>query len=153
MKQYVFTILWCFLFKRSGDADMEVALKMVEYLGSEMDYVPWQAARRELSYVEKMLTRSNLYGKFKVLSWQTDFSYRKLKLNKLYFKTWNKSVWWFLNDCTWLIAVASTEHDIAFASTEHCLLFYWVTLIKLFWLMQLQIKKAWSSALFNTFNG
>lgn len=69
MKQYVVTILGCFLFKRSGDADMEVALKMVEYLGSEMDYVPWQAARRELSYVEKMLTRSNLYGKFKVPSY------------------------------------------------------------------------------------
>lgn len=45
---------------------MEVALKMVEYLGSEMDYVPWYAARHELSYVQKMLTRSNLYGKFKV---------------------------------------------------------------------------------------
>lgn len=122
MKQYVVTILWCFLFKRSGDAEMEVALKMVEYLGSEMDYVPWQAARRELSYVEKMLTRSNLYGKFKVPSWQTDFSYRKLKLSKLYFKTWTN----LTHDiyCTWLIAVASTEH---------CLLFYWVTFI---WSMQ-----------------
>lgn len=66
MRQCVITFLWCFLFTRSGDADMEVALKMVEYLGSEMDYVPWYAARHELSYVQKMLTRSNLYGKFKV---------------------------------------------------------------------------------------
>ena len=47
---------------------MDIALKMVEYLGAEMDYVPWYAARHELSYVQKMLTRSNLYGKFKVLS-------------------------------------------------------------------------------------
>jgi hypothetical protein len=45
---------------------MDIALKMVEYLGSEMDYVPWYAARKELSYVKKMVTRSNLYGKFKV---------------------------------------------------------------------------------------
>ncbi|XP_056008322.1 putative aminopeptidase-2 isoform X2 [Ostrea edulis] len=50
---------------KSGEADMDIALKMVEYLGSEMDYVPWYAARKELSYVEKMMTRSNLYGKFK----------------------------------------------------------------------------------------
>lgn len=56
------------IFVRSGDADMDIALKMVEYLGAEMDYVPWYAARHELSYVQKMLTRSNLYGKFKVLS-------------------------------------------------------------------------------------
>lgn len=47
---------------------MDIALKMVEYLGAEIDYVPWYAARQELSYVQKMLTRSNLYGKFKVLS-------------------------------------------------------------------------------------
>ncbi|XP_062585470.1 uncharacterized protein LOC134247152 isoform X2 [Saccostrea cucullata] len=50
---------------KSGDTDMDIALKMVEYLGSETDYVPWYAARKELSYVQKMLARSNLYGKFK----------------------------------------------------------------------------------------
>lgn len=45
---------------------MEIALQTMEYLGSEMDYVPWQAAQTELSYVRKMLVRTSLYGKYKV---------------------------------------------------------------------------------------
>lgn len=45
---------------------MEIALQTIEYLGSEMDYVPWQAAQTELSYVRKMLVRTSLYGKYKV---------------------------------------------------------------------------------------
>lgn len=45
---------------------MEIALQTIEYLWSEMDYVPWQAAQTELSYVRKMLVRTSLYGKYKV---------------------------------------------------------------------------------------
>lgn len=45
---------------------MEIALQTIEYLGSEMDYVPWQAAQTELSYVRRMLVRTSLYGKYKV---------------------------------------------------------------------------------------
>lgn len=45
---------------------MEIALETIEYLGAEMDYVPWEAAQKELSYVRKMLVRTSLYGKYKV---------------------------------------------------------------------------------------
>lgn len=45
---------------------MEIALQTIEYLGDEMDYVPWTAAEKQLSYVQKMLVRTSLYGKYKV---------------------------------------------------------------------------------------
>lgn len=51
---------------RAGELSMEIALQTIEYLGSEMDYVPWQAAQTELSYVRRMLVRTSLYGKYKV---------------------------------------------------------------------------------------
>ena len=51
---------------RAGELPMEIALETIEYLGAEMDYVPWEAAQKELSYVRKMLVRTSLYGKYKV---------------------------------------------------------------------------------------
>ena len=45
---------------------MEIALQTVEYLHREMDYVPWAAAGDELRYVDTMLSRTALYGKFQV---------------------------------------------------------------------------------------
>ncbi|KAK3108903.1 hypothetical protein FSP39_018341 [Pinctada imbricata] len=48
---------------KSGDLDMDIALKVLEYLGSELDYVPWYAARHQLSYVKRMVSRTPLYGK------------------------------------------------------------------------------------------
>ncbi|XP_021377931.1 uncharacterized protein LOC110466016 isoform X1 [Mizuhopecten yessoensis] len=50
---------------KSGDLDLTIALDTMEYLGNELDYVPWSAAIGELSYVEEMLVRTPLYGQFK----------------------------------------------------------------------------------------
>lgn len=50
---------------KSGDLDILISLKTVEYIGDELDYVPWDAAAGQLSYVDSMLSRTDLYGKFK----------------------------------------------------------------------------------------
>ena len=51
---------------RAGLLDMDVALQTVEYLDQEIGYVPWRAAKRELGYVNDMLSRTELYGQFQV---------------------------------------------------------------------------------------
>jgi hemerythrin-like domain-containing protein len=38
----------------------------VEYLDKEMDYIPRYAANKQLKYLDKMLSKSKFYGKFKV---------------------------------------------------------------------------------------
>ncbi|XP_048749587.1 aminopeptidase N-like isoform X4 [Ostrea edulis] len=49
---------------KSGDLDMVIALKTVNYLDKEKEFVAWQAALRELGYVDSMLERTSLYGPF-----------------------------------------------------------------------------------------
>ena len=45
---------------------MATALRVLDYLSSEVDYVPWRAFAREMDYVELMLDRSPLYGHLEV---------------------------------------------------------------------------------------
>lgn len=45
---------------------METALGTVKYLKKEREYIVWEAASAELSYVNSMLERTPLYGKFSV---------------------------------------------------------------------------------------
>ncbi|XP_062596000.1 aminopeptidase N-like [Saccostrea cucullata] len=49
---------------KSGDLSMTIALKTVNYLDKETEFVAWQAALRELGYVDTMLERTSLYGAF-----------------------------------------------------------------------------------------
>ncbi|XP_070178504.1 uncharacterized protein [Littorina saxatilis] len=42
--------------------DMSTALRVLDYLSKELDYVPWRAFAREMDYVELMLDRSSLYS-------------------------------------------------------------------------------------------
>ncbi|XP_061165768.1 aminopeptidase N-like isoform X2 [Saccostrea echinata] len=49
---------------KSGDLSMTIALKTVNYLDKETEFVAWQAALRELGYVDSMLERTALYGPF-----------------------------------------------------------------------------------------
>ncbi|XP_052090870.1 uncharacterized protein LOC127727793 [Mytilus californianus] len=50
---------------KSGDLDIGISLKTVEYISEELEYVPWDAASSQLSYVSNMLSRTEIYGKFK----------------------------------------------------------------------------------------
>jgi hypothetical protein len=45
---------------------MDIALQTVEYLANEDNYLPYSAALSELSYVDDMLERTELYGAFSV---------------------------------------------------------------------------------------
>lgn len=45
-----------------------IALKTVEYLDNEEEYLPWVAAASELNYISKMLASTELSGAFKVLN-------------------------------------------------------------------------------------
>lgn len=49
---------------KGGYLSMEIALRSVEYLHAEMDFIPWFVAQDELSYVDRMLSRSAMYGNF-----------------------------------------------------------------------------------------
>ncbi|KAK3599710.1 hypothetical protein CHS0354_037183 [Potamilus streckersoni] len=49
---------------KSGEVDMLIALRMLEYLNKEDEYIPWSAAVSELNFVNTMLKRHALYGKF-----------------------------------------------------------------------------------------
>ncbi|KAL5020570.1 hypothetical protein ScPMuIL_003462 [Solemya velum] len=48
----------------SGDLDMLLALQIVEYLSKEEDYLPWDAALKELKSLDDMLSQMELYGQF-----------------------------------------------------------------------------------------
>ncbi|KAJ8319602.1 hypothetical protein KUTeg_002846 [Tegillarca granosa] len=61
---------------------METALGTVEYLKKEREYIVWEAASDELSYVNSMLERTPLYGKFSVNFLETSCR-PGLKLSKL----------------------------------------------------------------------
>lgn len=45
---------------------MTIALKTVNYLDKEKEFIPWKASLRELGYVDSMLERTALYGPFSV---------------------------------------------------------------------------------------
>ncbi|KAK7497860.1 hypothetical protein BaRGS_00010994 [Batillaria attramentaria] len=49
---------------RGDYLSMDIALLTVEYLHQEMDYIPWHEAQKELDFVDKMLSRTALYGDF-----------------------------------------------------------------------------------------
>nr|XP_022306251.1 aminopeptidase N-like isoform X1 [Crassostrea virginica] len=48
----------------SEDISMTIALKTVNYLDKEKEFIPWKASLRELGYVDSMLERTALYGPF-----------------------------------------------------------------------------------------
>ncbi|XP_053377176.1 aminopeptidase N-like isoform X1 [Mercenaria mercenaria] len=49
---------------RAGQLSTDIALNILEYLGKEQDYIPWVAARTQLQYLDDMLRKTELYGKF-----------------------------------------------------------------------------------------
>ena len=51
---------------RAGQLSTEIALHILEYLKKELEYVPWAAAQRQLSYIDGMLSKTELYGQFVV---------------------------------------------------------------------------------------
>ena len=46
---------------------MSIALQTLEYLQNEEEYIPWQTASSELSYIDMMLSETNIYGLFQVI--------------------------------------------------------------------------------------
>ena len=55
-----------FVFFRAEELEVTVALDTLDYLNGEQDYVPWAAAKRELKYVDDMLSSTEEYGEFQV---------------------------------------------------------------------------------------
>ncbi|KAL4227197.1 hypothetical protein ACF0H5_015170 [Mactra antiquata] len=50
---------------------METALKTLEYLHNEEEYIPWVAAGSEIGHIHKMIVDTKLYGPFKKLMQET----------------------------------------------------------------------------------
>ena len=51
---------------RAGMLGYDTALSVLGYLGSEVEYLPWDAALNNLAYVNTQLKRTAGYGLFKV---------------------------------------------------------------------------------------
>jgi hypothetical protein len=51
---------------KAGEVSVDIALHSLEYLDTEMDYVPWAAALRELYYLSDMLRETEVFGDFQV---------------------------------------------------------------------------------------
>lgn len=65
-----------------GYLNQSIALRVVEYLDIERDYVPWKAAANELNYVSAMLVTTGLYGAFKdFLANKSMNQYQELGMN------------------------------------------------------------------------
>lgn len=45
---------------------MSIALQTINFLKNDDDYVPWRAITSELTYLDLMLSTTELYGKFQV---------------------------------------------------------------------------------------
>ena len=52
---------------RADQLSMNIALQTLEYLQNEEEYIPWQTASSELSYIDMMLSETNIYGLFQVI--------------------------------------------------------------------------------------
>lgn len=61
---------------RSGDVSMTIALKTVNYLDKEKEFIPWKASLGELGYVDSMLERTALYGPFSVRNYRISGNFR-----------------------------------------------------------------------------
>lgn len=70
-------VLYCVLPKyyRAKLLPLSIALKTVEYLDNEEEYLPWVAAASELNYISKMLASTELSGAFKVFNITTHTLY------------------------------------------------------------------------------
>lgn len=58
--------LMIFFRYRASQLSTKIALGTFEYLKDELDYIPWVAAQRQLDYLDRMLSRTELYGLFAV---------------------------------------------------------------------------------------
>ncbi|XP_053374842.1 aminopeptidase N-like isoform X2 [Mercenaria mercenaria] len=54
-----------FSFVRSGEIDLNIALKILEYLRKERSYAPLNKLMREVQFMDKMLKNQPVYGKFR----------------------------------------------------------------------------------------
>lgn len=54
---------------------MTIALKTVNYLDKEKEFIPWRASLTELGYVDSMLERTALYGPFSVRNFRISGSF------------------------------------------------------------------------------
>jgi aminopeptidase N len=50
---------------RAGRLDYTTALTLTDYLGQELDYIPWTAALNGFAYIETMFKRSAGFGAFR----------------------------------------------------------------------------------------
>ena len=66
------------IFVRAGQLSTEMALNTMEYLSKELEYIPWVTAQRQISYLDYMLRKTDLYGQFQVsMSWWYKFIWLK----------------------------------------------------------------------------
>jgi aminopeptidase N len=68
-----------YTFARVSQAKYSTAFRLMEYLSEEMDYVPWVAANRALTVLDRLISGSDQYEDFKVSG--RPFSNKKISQN------------------------------------------------------------------------
>jgi hypothetical protein len=51
-----------------GEVSISLALRSLDYLDQETEYVPWYAALGEIGYIRNMLLTKPIFGMFEVRS-------------------------------------------------------------------------------------
>ncbi|XP_052782181.1 putative aminopeptidase-2 isoform X1 [Mya arenaria] len=71
-----------FGFAAAKQLPMSIALKTLEYLNTEEEYVPWVAAGDELGFIDSMLKDTELYGPFKrFMREKVDTQFKRIGMN------------------------------------------------------------------------
>lgn len=74
----------------SANLDYDVAMRLIEYLVREKEYIPWKAALENLANVNRILRQTPEYEFFKV-SWKKDYQFwdvfKKRICSSFYFKS------------------------------------------------------------------
>lgn len=65
---------------RAGTLDYGTALDVTKYLAHELDYLPWKSAFQGFKYLTNMLIKTGGFDRFKVIIYQTLFSFEKKKI-------------------------------------------------------------------------
>jgi len=75
---------------RAGQLSTNIALHTLDYLDQELDYVPWQAAWQQFDYLNMMIRRTELYGKFQAfMVSQLTTPYNNTECQEKIRHTWN----------------------------------------------------------------
>lgn len=63
---FIIKVLYILIIFRAGQLDYDIAFNLALYIKKESKFVPWRTLLDSINYLENMLRKQDVYGKFKV---------------------------------------------------------------------------------------